>query len=182
MHDINYETIPITHDLDGKIFSSVKIRLPENHKCYSASGVFPNCDRKIPQQAAACPADGESENTLETEYHFETDYSDGLITFTRMYRSDNAWGGGAFGDHWRHNYEKKLNVITSLAGANAENVTIGVPDDFGNETVFVMQDDGGWQAAEGSPQQSLITVYDEFDQDLKVGYHYISESDVNPAL
>ena len=45
----------------------------------------------------------------------ERDYSSGLLSLTRIYRSDSTWTDNTFGARWRHNYARTLDISGSSA-------------------------------------------------------------------
>lgn len=45
----------------------------------------------------------------------EQDYSGDLLSLTRIYRSDSTWTDNTFGERWRHNYARTLDINGSIA-------------------------------------------------------------------
>ncbi len=45
----------------------------------------------------------------------ERDYNGGLLALTRIYRSDSTWTDNTFGERWRHNYARTLDITGSSA-------------------------------------------------------------------
>ncbi len=106
---------------------------------------------------------------LGYKYQKETDYSGGVLSFTRAYRSDSTWTSDIIGSHWRHNYDRVFNVVTTPA-----TTSINITDSTGARTVFSLESDGSWL-----PYDQDITTQMEsiLSGSTVVGYMYTTNSD-----
>jgi len=119
---------------DGSITASFKLgALPSGATCYSASGSFAGCERKLPDKVLACNANGGNpiNFALGVKHQTESDYSGGLLSLSRLYRSDATSETGMFGENWRHNFDRDANIIVT-----PESTTVGLTDTGGATTVF----------------------------------------------
>ena len=195
---------------DGSITASFKLgALPSGATCYSASGSFAGCERKLPDAAlgdAIASKDGrsyEADNVsalsncsassaagtgvdmgganafygnpiniaLGYKKQIETDYAGGLLSFTRVYRSDSTWTSGVMGARWYHNFDRVLNVITT-----PESNTVDITDASGAVTVFKEDTSAGtWEAVDADITTSFANTYD--GSSVHDGYLYTTNGD-----
>ena len=157
---------------NGKMSADFSIgSLPSGAKCYSASGSFPGCDRKIPKRLM-CGMSGGNPIDFATgvKHQTETDYNDGNLTLSRFYRSDAENLSGTFGEKWRHNFDRKANVLTT-----PETTTVDVRDSDQSLTVFKKDSSGDWYAIDVDTTSTFEDVFDSTP--THIGYLYTSEND-----
>ncbi len=73
--------------------------------------------------------------SLGFKHQTETDYSSGVLSFTRSYRSDADWYSGSVGQRWRHNFDRSVVVNGNQAS---------VVDEAGLIHTFVDDGSGDW--------------------------------------
>lgn len=106
---------------------------------------------------------------LGYKYQRETDYNGGVLSFTRAYRSDSTWTSDIIGSHWRHNYDRIFNVVTTPA-----TTSINITDSTGTRTVFSLETDGSWLPYD----QDITTKLESILSGVTVvGYMYTTNSD-----
>jgi RHS repeat-associated protein len=157
---------------DAKMASHVKLlSLPENAVCYSASGSFAGCDRKIPEPLQ-CASSGGNPIDFATgvKHQTESDFNGGLLSLSRFYRSDAEDLSGTFGEMWRHNFDRKANILV-----NTETTTVDVRNADQSLTVFKKDSGGDWNPLD---VQTTSTFEDVFDSTpTHIGYLYTTEND-----
>lgn len=157
---------------DGQISATFDLGdLPDGAVCYSASGVFPGCERKIkePLQCAASFANPINFAT-GVKHQNDTDFTGGMLSLSRFYRSDAEDLSGALGPKWRHNFDRKANVITT-----PEQTTVDVTNADGSNIVFSTGSAGDWITTDGSFSGTFEDVLD--GSSAHIGYLYTTESD-----
>ena len=106
---------------------------------------------------------------LGYKYQKEIDYSGGVLSFTRVYRSDSTWTSDIIGTHWRHNYDRVFNVVTTPATSS-----INITDSTGARTVFSLESDGSWLPYDPDITTKLESI---LSGATVVGYMYTTNSD-----
>ena len=106
---------------------------------------------------------------LGYKYQKETDYSGGVLSFTRAYRSDSTWTSDIIGSHWRHNYDRVFNVVDTPA-----TTSINITDSTGARTVFSLESDDSWLPYDLDITTKLESI---LSGTTIVGYMYTTNSD-----
>ncbi len=106
---------------------------------------------------------------LGYKYQKEIDYSGGVLSFTRAYRSDSTWTSDIIGSHWRHNFDRVFNVVDTPA-----TTSINITDSTGARTVFSLESDGSWLPYDLDITTKLESILSGLDV---VGYIYTTNSD-----
>ena len=164
---------------DGTFSSNFKLgALPAGVTCHSSSGVFPGCERPVyagffdavPEKR--CAYGSYIDGSMGFKHQQETDYSGGLLSFTRSYRSDAAWLN-SMGERWRHNFDRNVNLITNTAPANPTS-TVDIRTGHGGIYTFREETTGVWAASDTDITSSFVSV---FDGATLTGYLYTDEND-----
>tara|TARA_R110002095_G_scaffold77366_2_gene66420 strand:+ start:1059 stop:5732 length:4674 start_codon:yes stop_codon:yes gene_type:complete len=147
------------------------VSIPTGATCYSASGSFPGCKRKIPPPLM-CASSGGNPIDFATgvKHQTETDYSGGTLSLSRYYRSDAEDLSGTFGEKWRHNFDRKANIAIT-----PETTTVDVVNADESLTVFKKDSSGDWNAFDESTTSTFEDVFDAVP--AHVGYLYTTDSD-----
>ena len=163
---------PITHGShirDGSLTQTIKFGpLPDGFKCYSKSGKFPGCEPMPDDELCAGASGGNPINfALGTKYQTETDYSGGLLSLSRTYRSDASNETGMFGENWRHNFDRNAAILIT-----PEATTAIVYNGDGSGAAFY-KDGSIWESDLGDTG----SFEDVMDGAMHVGYLHITEND-----
>jgi len=187
-----YYHAPPVHQFrrNGKVEGCFQITgLPSGVTCASASGVFPGCEfpadanefcgenrKKQGDQCTECDQSSCScGNPANCAYGFkaqtETDYSGpGLLSFTRVYRSNGDWLNFNLGKYWRHNYDR---TITLVSGPQSKAVEITTAEG----SAFMFRSDvavNDWQALDSDVKATFAELYDATP--TLIGYLYTDEN------
>lgn len=161
---------------EGSVTVSFTIgALPSGATCYSASGTFPGCERLL-LDPPICMADASGGNpinfALGSKYQRESDYSGGLLSFSRLYRSDAGTETGVMGENWRHNFDCNANIIIT-----PESTTVDVTNRGGATTVFRKDTSTGvWKATDNDTVSTFADVFDPSSN--HIGYRHTTSSDI----
>ncbi|MGH1375980.1 MAG: RHS repeat-associated core domain-containing protein [Alphaproteobacteria bacterium] len=92
----------------------------------------------------------------------EGDYADGVLSFTRGYRSDSTWTNDVIGARWTHNYNRTFNILDGLSGTDidvtGQLATIDVTDGSGVTTAFRELSNGDYEAVDIDITSTLEAV------------------------
>lgn len=98
----------------------------------------------------------------------ETDYTSGMMAFSRIYRSDSSWTSNSLGERWRHNYSRSLNFF--LIGSTN---TVDVVDGRG-ATIRFQKSGSTWLASDADYQATFEEI---LDANSFVGYKLTTPDD-----
>lgn len=99
----------------------------------------------------------------------ETDYRNGALSFSRIYRSDSSWTNRDLGTYWRHNYFRYLNFLL-----NGSTPTVEVIDGRGAVVSFE-EANGLWQTVDPDYPARFEYLYDV--NSFLTGYRFTTPAD-----